>query len=705
MTTVLILCMAAARGGDMHIAISEGKPDLALTLLASHPEWLEQKDDDGLTPLNAAAFHGDLNLFKTLLSRGANLNEGDNEGSLPLHNSAAGGQIEILKYLVSELQQDVNAVDNNQVSALHFAAGRGYEDIIIFLLDSGADPTISTNQGSTPLFDACFSNNLNIIKSIVEHGADVNQPNIYDVTPLHLAAGYCEPAVVDYLLAQGAMLKAESRQGENALIWAVIRQNFDVADRLFELGLNINDPNAEGRTIMHRMWNMTPEALDYAIAHEADIHFKALDGNQPIHAAAWTGRADIVQKLLEAGADPNALSGDGRTPLLNAASSDSLAVVELLLNFGADVNPKSCLKNDICSFRQGTPLHLATAAGSSNIAAVLLKQGADPNFPDQINGQNALHAACIRGYDDIARLLIDNGADVNQKDNNSKTPLYYCEKHQHPQLADLLKKHHGKSSRLEKVNRTDFLTRTPDHGDAVLLYLDHSGYAVKTSGHFLIFDYWERGRMPENPALANGWINPDEIADQKVTVFVSHEHRDHYQESIFEWEEKIADLNIIMGFEDPSKTGYIFIPGRQTKVYDDMRITTIESNDTGVGFLVEVDGVSLFHAGDHANREVDFSGNYLTEIEFLQALDREIDLAFMPISGCGFGDLTAVKEGIYRTLLLLEPDVFIPVHSGGAEFRYREFIEEAQENGFKMHMPCVCQKGDRFWYKNGRIKA
>lgn len=63
----------------------------------------------------------------------------------------------------------------------------------------------------------------------------------------------------------------------------------------------------------------------------------------------------------------------------------------------------------------------------------------------------------------------------------------------------------------ENSSLNNLLSKPLKRGEAIIWYLFHSGWAVKTQSHFLIFDYWEMGNKPTDPSLANGFINPREI--------------------------------------------------------------------------------------------------------------------------------------------------------------------------------------------------
>ena len=92
----------------------------------------------------------------------------------------------------------------------------------------------------------------------------------------------------------------------------------------------------------------------------------------------------------------------------------------------------------------------------------------------------------------------------------------------------------------------------PDN--AVIWYLGHCGFAVRTQNHLLIFDYQELrdGQQPKlrpsKPSLDNGWINPEEIKDLAVRVFVSHSHDDHFDRIVFEWKKTIPNIQYFFGW-------------------------------------------------------------------------------------------------------------------------------------------------------------
>jgi len=239
--------------------------------------------------------------------------------------------------------------------------------------------------------------------------------------------------------------------------------------------------------------------------------------------------------------------------------------------------------------------------------------------------------------------------------------------------------------------------------EASVWYLGHSGWAVRTKNHLLVFDYAPFVPPCDEPSLANGHINHEEIAGARVDVFASHAHGDHYSPAVFDWRDQVKKITYVFGFRPDSASGYEFVGPRDTRKIDGMKVSAIESNDSGAGFLVEVDGVTILHPGDHANRRRDFSGPYKAEIDWLAGLGVRPDIAFLPIAGCGFGDQEAVRLGVEYALETLEPAVFFPMHGGTNSGRYRDFISQCEDRFPKTRMIAVENRGDHYLYKKGKI--
>ena len=159
----------------------------------------------------------------------------------------------------------------------------------------------------------------------------------------------------------------------------------------------------------------------------------------PIHDAAGAGDILIIKKHIAANTDIDLkCKSCGGTALGHAAMSGHKEIVNLLIQKGADINAKNK--------KEGTSLHDAAEAGQSEIVELLIDSGADVSTKNN-GGATPMHFAAFYGQEDVIELLIDKGADVNQRTKNLRqTPLDKANQGDESEFADLLRKHGGKTS-------------------------------------------------------------------------------------------------------------------------------------------------------------------------------------------------------------------------------------------------------------------
>ena len=146
---------------------------------------------------------------------------------------------------IDSIESLVNMQTEDGVFPLFEACGNGYEAIVKYLVDHGADVNQKNNDGKTPLFWACEDGNINVVKFLVESGAKINEEDNNGYTPIFDAVNGARLDVVKYLVDNGADLNVKTNEeGESALL------------RDAELMLNTEFPDAK-------------EILDYLIKHGA----------------------------------------------------------------------------------------------------------------------------------------------------------------------------------------------------------------------------------------------------------------------------------------------------------------------------------------------------------------------------------------------------------------------------------------------------
>lgn len=172
--------------------------------------------------------------------------------------------------------------------------------------------------------------------------------------------------------------------------------------------------------------------------------------------------------------------------------------------------------------------------------------------------------------------------------------------------------------------------------NAEIHYLFNSGFTVKTERHFFIFDYYLDS--PHGCGLSKGVVDPEEIKDLNVVVFVSHRHPDHYNPRIFSWRKEIPNIRYILS--DDIRTQEDVLQVRPGQNYDlgDLQVRVLESTDTGAAFVLYADGLRIYHAGDlnlwdwigePEEDNAEMTRRYHAEIDRLAG--EAIDLAFVPV--------------------------------------------------------------------------
>lgn len=638
--------------------------------------------------------------------------------------------------LLALLVQPVPAV----AGEIHQAIADGNHSRVAKLLaDDPALVSLEANNDThdLPLHTAVIHNDIEMVKLLLDAGSDVDCFDIDESTPLHLAGHRRLPEMLDFLIEKGADINRRDKNGAYSLSFAAWGGDPAIVQKLIDAGADLNNRSLDGYTLMHpAAARGLTDLFDLLVERGNDINQATNRGTTPIHFASQGGQIEMVTRLLEMGASPSNPDSLGRTPIRMALDREHIDVVCLLLDRGAPADVPD--ENGI------TPLFVASWRDNNELAQLLIDHGANPNRTDEDgraplwwavqdgafdlvktlidagasteirdsqSGCTPVHVAARNGHKDIVALLLDNGASINIQDGANNTPYRFARQCGHRAVADLLL---NRGARPEEVDVNRGLAGTTGLGskEALVWYLGHSGWALQTENNLLIFDYFCNGREADEPGLCNGNINPAELNGEKVTVFSTHDHGDHFDPIILDWADKVGDLTYVYGFR-PEESNlreplpetippYEFVPPRQVQTVNGMKITTIESNDTGVGFVVEVDGLVIFHAGDHANRVPEQMTGYKPEIDWLAEKKVRPDIAFLPVTGCGFRDPEAVKQGVYYVIERLNPKLFVPMHAGNREWVCKDFIEKGKEEYPRTNMYAAGTKGDSFHYKNGK---
>jgi len=273
-----------------------------------------------------------------------------------IHEAAKRGDLEKVRSLVAADPALVAAQDRGGETPLHWAAFSGNLDLVRFLLDKGAEVDVKTNRGLTPLAFITAQGRTQAAGLLIERGADVNSRNSFDMTPLIIGVEQGAVEFVKTLIAAGADVGVESRIG-TALHRAAFKGQTELIQVLLEAG-------AKTEVMSRRFF--------------------------PLHLAAMAGHLDAVSALVKGGADVNSLDGGRRTPLHRVLGSSNLHVSEIarfFIDSGADA--------DTTDDEGETPLMTAVREGYTEVVRSLIEKGARTDVRDRNFNQTLLHLAAM----------------------------------------------------------------------------------------------------------------------------------------------------------------------------------------------------------------------------------------------------------------------------------------------------------------------
>ena len=168
--------------------------------------------------------------------------------------------------------------------------------------------------------------------------------------------------------------------------------------------------------------------------------------------------------------------------------------------------------------------------------------------------------------------------------------------------------------------------------------------------------------------------------------------------------EQIPGVEYFLGLRPRDQVPpFEYMEGRMEKSYGDIKLTTIPATDAGVGMVIEVDGLTIFHAGDHTNGKDGMMTEFSDEIDYLKNKEIKPDICFMVILGCSLGNPPQVRDGVIYTLETLKPKVFIPMHAQTREKDYRTFVDGIKGQFESIQMAVPGNRGDHFVYSKGKL--
>lgn len=406
---------------------------------------------DGRTLLASTAHAGSADVADLLLSRGADPSISDHQGQTPLTLAARQGHIKALAVLLDWARDQhletcirmVEHADSEGWTALRSAAWGGHAEAVRLLLDAGASVDGCDLEGRTALRAAAWGGHEEILLTLLDYGATVDMADREGRTPLIAAAYMGHREAVEILLDHGADVHLADGDGRTALSVAAlcvptaagVKGYGEVASLLLERGAHPGHRDRDNMTpLLLAAYEGHEEVLELLLEAGADVDESAgphTAAVTPLLAAAAMGHASTVGRILFWGAAVDGIDGEGRTALSLAAARGSLEVVCALLDRGLDENHKDDLG--------WTPLHAAACEGHRAVCAALTERGSMARVGEMdIEGRTPLILAAQEGHCSTGRLLLDRRSPIDHRAYDGHSALSAATLEGHAEVVELL---------------------------------------------------------------------------------------------------------------------------------------------------------------------------------------------------------------------------------------------------------------------------
>jgi len=442
---------ASSKGEAVAAAIRERDVEKVRQLLDEAPELLHAGDGRSSQPIHWAVMTRQIDIIDELLARGADINAQRQDGARPIHLTNGDyhfrGWRDVPKDVVTK-PDDVyrRLVERGVYVDIGMAAVKGDLERVRELLDQ--DPLRAnrvSDYGSyyvgcgAPLKNAAVGGHIEIVRLLLDHGADPNLPE-EGIAPnghaLYSAVYNGHYEIAKLLLDRGAYPNPEVESSADAVFIAIMNGDLRMIDLLAAYGAVWNIPVTKGCAFNYEdMAARLPLRSAPVLAHYGDVQTAAAlfvadpalaADPEALKEAAGNGHEEFVRLILryqpelakrvtvskprglarllfEHGMDPNRPNWLRITPLHHFAESGDLEGAAIFIEHGADLNARD---EEFCS----TPLAWAARCGQTRMVEFLLRRGAQPSLPDDLPDlawATPLAWATRRGHQAIVRLLTE----------------------------------------------------------------------------------------------------------------------------------------------------------------------------------------------------------------------------------------------------------------------------------------------------------
>lgn len=402
---------------------------------------------EGWTPLHFAAKSGRPVTLRILLDHGAKMDDLDQFNQTAFHIAASHGHTSILRELsnrpdcCNKIHDLISAPNESGNTPLILAIRNGHLAITEHILDTVPldGPHRSIYQGpKNALIEAVESRHANLVNLLLDRGWDINGNE--PTTALHCAVKAGDHELIDLVLSRGAnpnVLDSDSQSSIHiAARWYPKALEVLLKDR-DGVKIDIDLQGESGRTaIWQASWARNQAAVEQLLKLSPDLEVKSSNGYTALHAAYDSFY--LTKLLLDAGANPMALSNSSKTPFMLAADEwNGHLVIEQYTKKGAECD------FNIQDEEGKTALHIAAKDGTLDTVKLLCSSNCSITSTTS-EGATALHYAVYSGQLDIIEYLIKEGLDIDSNSKSMGTPLMSAARENRVDAAKILLKNGAK---------------------------------------------------------------------------------------------------------------------------------------------------------------------------------------------------------------------------------------------------------------------
>ncbi|XP_062543504.1 transient receptor potential cation channel subfamily A member 1 isoform X2 [Armigeres subalbatus] len=415
---------------------------------------IQQGGEHGRTALHLAAIYDHEECARILISEfGACPRRPCNNGYYPIHEAAKNASSKTMEVFFQwgeskgcTREEMISFYDSEGNVPLHSAVHGGDIKAVELCLKSGAKISTQQHDFSTPVHLAAAQGAIDIVKLMFliqpqEKRVSLNCTDIQKMTPLHCAAMFDHPEIVEYLVQEGADINALDKENRSPLLLSASRGGWRTVMILIRLGANISLKDVNSRNVLHLVIMNGGRLDDFAkevSCTQSEAYLLLLlnekdeTGCSPLHYASREGHIRSLENLIRLGACINLKNNNNESPLHFAARYGRYNTVRQLL----DSEKGTFIINE--SDGEGlTPLHIASKEGHTRVVQLLLNRGA--LLHRDHNGRNPLHLAAMSGYTQTIELLHSVHSHLlDQVDKDGNTALHLASMENKPNAVVLL---------------------------------------------------------------------------------------------------------------------------------------------------------------------------------------------------------------------------------------------------------------------------